>query len=143
MVGCSLYSFQRWWHKGGVAVKPWVAKWWRWPLSGCHRCGLGTDVWTVRLTSGPHVVSHFSELSKLAEIWKVNMAALASSKNSQFLDEVSLKYSEQLSQFCQLYIPNRNKVKNPGTDSIFESLMNFKRVSNLLEKSKKFSKFLS
>jgi hypothetical protein len=31
--------------------------------------------------------------------------------------------------------PNRNKVKNPGTESIFESLMNFKRDSNLMEKS--------
>jgi hypothetical protein len=35
------------------------------------------------------------------------------------------------------------KLKNPGTDSIFEYLINFKRDSNLLEKSDKFSKIPS
>jgi hypothetical protein len=44
---------------------------------------------------------------------------------------------------CRLQIPNRNKVKNPVTDSVFESLMNFKRDSNLREKSDKFSKIPS
>jgi hypothetical protein len=39
---------------------------------------------------------------------------------------------------CEPEISNKNKVKNPGIDSIFESLMNFKRDSNLLEKSDKF-----
>jgi hypothetical protein len=53
------------------------------------------------------------------------------------------QYWEQLSQLCQLQIPKRNKVKNPITDSEFESLMNFKRDSNLWEKSGKFSKFPS
>jgi hypothetical protein len=36
-----------------------------------------------------------------------------------------------------------SRAKNPGPDSIFEYLMNFKRDLNLLEKSGKFSKILS
>jgi hypothetical protein len=51
--------------------------------------------------------------------------ALSCSKNFQFLHEASLEYCKQLSQFCRLQIPNRNNIKNLGTDSIFESLMNF------------------
>jgi hypothetical protein len=89
------------------------------------------------------VVSHFSELSKLAETCKVDNTILSCSKNSQFSHEASLEYSEQLSQLCRLQIPNTNKVKNPRTDSIFESLMNFKKDSNLLEKSDKFPKIPS
>jgi hypothetical protein len=37
----------------------------------------------------------------------------------------------------------RSKPKNPGTDSMFESLMNFKWDSILLEKFDKFSKLPS
>jgi hypothetical protein len=37
----------------------------------------------------------------------------------------------------------RIRVKNPGTDSTFESLKNFKRDLNLLEKFEKFSKIPS
>jgi hypothetical protein len=124
-------------------LKPWATKRWWWPRSGRRRCGLGADVRTVRLTIGPHVVSHFSELSKLAESYKVKKTALSFSKNFQFLNEASLEYSEQLFKLCQLQIPHRDRVKNPGTDSIFESLMNFKRDWNLLEKSDKFSKIPS
>jgi hypothetical protein len=40
-------------------------------------------------------------------------------------------------------IVNRIRVKNPGTDSTFESLMNFPRDLNLLKKSDKFSKIPS
>jgi hypothetical protein len=47
---------------------------------------------------------------------------------------------EQFSQLCQHLILNRIRVKNPGTDSTFESLMNFKMYLNLLKKSDKFSK---
>jgi hypothetical protein len=54
-----------------------------------------------------------------------------------------LEHSEQLYLLGRLQILNINKVKNPGTDSIFESLMNFKRDSNLPEKSDKFSKIPS
>jgi hypothetical protein len=59
------------------------------------------------------------------------------------LHEVILEPYEQHSHLCQLEIPNRNKGKNLGRDSIFESLMNFKRDSNLREKSDKFSKIPS
>jgi hypothetical protein len=40
-------------------------------------------------------------------------------------------------------ILNEIRVKNPRTDSTVESLMNFKRDLNLLEKSDKFSKIPS
>jgi hypothetical protein len=54
-----------------------------------------------------------------------------------------LGYYEQFSELCRHPILNGIRVKNPGTDSSFESLMNFKRDLNLLEKSDKFSKIPS
>jgi hypothetical protein len=54
-----------------------------------------------------------------------------------------LRHYEQFSPLCRHPILNRNRVKNYGTDSTFESLMNFKRDLNLLEKSDKFSKIPS
>jgi hypothetical protein len=71
------------------------------------------------------------------------MDVLSLSKNSQVLHAASRKYWKQPAQLCRLQIPNRNKVKNPLTDSLFEFLMNFKRDSNLQEKSDKFSKIPS
>jgi hypothetical protein len=115
-----------------AAAKLWAAKQLWQPWSGHRRRGLGADVRTVRLMSGPHAVSLFSELSKLVETCKVEKAAFSCCKNFQFFNEASLEYSEQLCQLYRLQITNRNKVKNPGTDSIFESFMNFKRDSNLL-----------
>jgi hypothetical protein len=41
---------------------------------------------------------------------------------------------------CRHPIPNRNRAKNPGIDSTFEFLMNFKRDLILPEKSDKFPK---
>jgi hypothetical protein len=63
-------------------------------------------------------------------------------KESQFLRVASFGYYEQLSQLCQHKIPNRNRVKNPGTDSTFEYLMNFKRDLNHLENLINSPKFL-
>jgi hypothetical protein len=71
------------------------------------------------------------------------MGALSYSKNSPFLHAASLGYCEQFSQLCRHTIPNINRDKNPGPDSTFESLMNFKRDSNLLKKSNKFFKIPS
>jgi hypothetical protein len=68
------------------------------------------------------------------------MSALTSSKTSQFLHVGSLGYTEHCSQLSQHPIPNRSTVKKPGTDSTFESVMNFKRGLVLPEKSDKFSK---
>jgi hypothetical protein len=51
-----------------------------------------------------------------------------------------LGHYEQFSQLCQHPILNIIRVKNPGTDSAFESLKNFKRDLHLLEKSDEFSK---
>jgi hypothetical protein len=58
------------------------------------------------------------------------MDVLPSCKNSQFLHVASLGYCEQFSQLCRHPIPNRNRAKNPETDSTFESLMNFKKGFN-------------
>jgi hypothetical protein len=54
-----------------------------------------------------------------------------------------LGYYEQFSQLFRHPIPNKNRAKNHGSDSTFESLMNFKRDLNLPKKSGKFSKILS
>jgi hypothetical protein len=74
---------------------------------------------------------------------EIKNGCLTYSKKSQFLHVATLGYYEQFSQLCRLPILNRIRVKNPGTDSTFESLMNFKRDLNLLEKSDKFSKIPS
>jgi hypothetical protein len=115
-----------------------------WPQLGHHRRGLRIDVRTVRLTSGPHVVfDFFSNLSKTNSILKFKMGVLSCSKNFQFWHAARLGYCKQFSQLCQHPIHNINRAKNPGSDSTFESLMNFKKGLNLLEKSGKFSKILS
>jgi hypothetical protein len=84
------------------------------------------------------VVLYFPKLSKPAKTSKLKMDALSYSKNFQFLYVASLGYYEQFPQLCRHPIPNQNRAKNPGSDSTFESLMNFKRDLNLLEKSAKF-----
>jgi hypothetical protein len=71
------------------------------------------------------------------------MGAFSCSKNFQFLDAASFRYFEQFSQLCRHAIPNINRAKNPRLDSTFEFLMNFKRDSNLLQISRKFSKIPS
>jgi hypothetical protein len=70
------------------------------------------------------------------------MGILSCYKNSQFLHADHLGYYEQFPQLCQHPIPNINRAKNRRSDSKFESLMNFKRDLNLLEKSGKFPKIL-
>jgi hypothetical protein len=56
------------------------------------------------------------------------MDVLPCSKNFQFLHAAILKYYEQFSQLCRHPILYRIRVKNSGTDSIIEYLLNFKRV---------------
>jgi hypothetical protein len=70
------------------------------------------------------------------------MEAFPCSKNIQTLQSARFEYSEQLSPLGQLPILNINQVKNPGTDSIFESSMNSKGVQTFWEKSDKFSNIL-
>jgi hypothetical protein len=70
------------------------------------------------------------------------MAALTSSKNSQFLHVGSMGYSEHFPQLHRHAAQNRSRVKNPGIDSTFECLMDFKRGLILQEKSDKFPKIL-
>jgi hypothetical protein len=103
----------------------------------------GAVVRTVWLTSGAHAVLYFPKLSKLAQTWKLKMDTLPCNKNSQFLYVARMGYFEQFSQLCRHPIVNIIRVKNLGTDSTFESLVNFKSNLNLLEKSDKFSKIPS
>jgi hypothetical protein len=81
-----------------------------------------------------HTVLYFPKLSKLTQTWKLKIDALPCSKNFQFLHVARLGNYDQFSKLCIHPILNRIRVKNPGTDSTFESLMNFKRDLNLLEK---------
>jgi hypothetical protein len=71
------------------------------------------------------------------------MDVLLCSKNSQFLHAARLRHCEKFAQLCLHPILNRIRVENPRTDLTFESLMNFKRDLNLLEKSDKFPEILS
>jgi hypothetical protein len=83
------------------------------------------------------------EFPKSVQICKFKTDAFYCSKKFQILCEVILEYSEHLFQLCQLQILNRNLVKILGTDSIFESFMNFKGVQTFWEKTNKFFKNLS
>jgi hypothetical protein len=77
---------------------------------------------------GPTWFDIFPEFPKPAQSCKFTKDAFHCSKNSQILHEAILEYSKQLSQLSRLHLPNINHVKNLGTDSIFESFMNFKGV---------------
>jgi hypothetical protein len=118
-----------WADKVATAVQTWLARW--------HRCSdCVADGWA-------HMVLYFPKLFKSAQTWKLKMDALPYSKNSQFLHVDRLGHYEQFSQLFRHPIINRIRVKSPGIDSTFESLMNFKRNLNLLKKSDKFSKIPS
>jgi hypothetical protein len=54
-------------------------------------------------------------------------------KIPNFLDMAGLGYYEQFSQLCRHPMSNINRAKNPGSDSTFEFLMNFKKDLNLPE----------
>jgi hypothetical protein len=85
----------------------------------------------------------FFRLSKTGSKLKIKMYVLSCSKNSQFLRVMRLGHPKQFSESCRHQIPNTKRVKNSRTDSIFEFLMNFRRLLNLLEKSEKFSRIPS
>jgi hypothetical protein len=85
----------------------------------------------MRLSGGPHAILIFFLFIQK----RLNF------KNSK--GWTKLGYYEQFSQLCRYPIPNINRAKNPGSDSTFESLMNFKRDLNLPKKSGKFPKILS
>jgi hypothetical protein len=98
---------------------------------------LGAFVRTRSPTGEYRAVSVFFPICpKLAQHVKSKWMPYLANRNK-------VKNPGQLFKLCGLQIPNRNKIKNPGIDSIFESLMNFKRDSNLLQKSDKFSKIPS
>jgi hypothetical protein len=87
-------------------------------------------------------VSYFPELSKAAQTWKFKMDAVPYSTNCQFFHVARFTHYEQFSQLCRHLILNRIRVKNPRTDSTFESLKNFKRDLNLLKNLINSPKFL-
>jgi hypothetical protein len=123
-----------------------VAKLWVRHNGGGHGLivgGMGGAVVQTRRLMGGHQRFHFFNLSETSSTLKIKMGSLSYSKNFQFFLVGSIGYYEQYSQLCHHQIPNRNRVKNPGPDSTFESLKNFKRDLNLPEKSGKFSKILS
>jgi hypothetical protein len=101
------------------------------------------SVRTVGLIGGPTRFWFFPIYPKPAQHWKFKMSTLSCFKNSQFLHAAHLGYYVQFFQLFQHPIPNINRAKNPGSDSTFESLMNFKRGLNLMEKIGKFPKILS
>jgi hypothetical protein len=113
------------------------------PWSGCQERGLGAAVQTVGLTGGPGRVLIFSDFPKLGQTCKFEIDAFVFSKKSQILHETRMEYCAQLYQFWLPQIPNVKNVKNPGTDSIFKSSMNFKGDQTFWEKIDKFSKILS
>jgi hypothetical protein len=71
------------------------------------------------------------------------MDALPYFKNSQFLHVAILGIMNNFLNCADIQFSIELELKNPGIDSTFESLMNFKRDLNLLEKSDKFSKIPS
>jgi hypothetical protein len=121
-------------------LKPWADK----AVAAAQARSVRWRHYSDRVADGwAHVVLYFPELSKLAKIRKLKMDALRCSKNSQFLHVATLWHYKQFSLLCRDPILNIVRVKNPRIDSTFESLMNFKRDLNLLEKSDKFSKIPS
>jgi hypothetical protein len=86
------------------------------------------------------MVAIFPEFPKLVQTCKFKTDPFHCSKNFQIFYDAILEYSEQLSQLCRLQIPNGNHVKILGTDSIFDSSMNFKGVQTFWGKSDKFFK---
>jgi hypothetical protein len=97
--------------------------------SGCGR----PVVWTGRLTLGAHTVSLLSPNYPNRLNLKNENGCLNLIQNSQFLHVGRLGYYERFPKLCRHPIPNRSRVKSPGTDSTFESLLNFKRGLNLLK----------
>jgi hypothetical protein len=91
---------------------------------------------------GPHGFIFFSNYPNWLKL-EIENGCLPCSKNSQCLHVSRLGHYEQFAQLCRHPICDRIRVKNPETYSTFESLMDFKRDLNLLEKSDKFSKITS
>jgi hypothetical protein len=117
----------------------------RWPTlwqacGSSYQAGAVNRKWAADKWVQPNLI--FFQYSNSVEICKFKMEVFPYSKNSQILHKAILEYYSQLYKFFLLQIPKKNKVKNPGTDSIFEFSMNFKKVQTFWEKSKKFSKNL-
>jgi hypothetical protein len=145
--GCSFYSHRRRLANGGVrlsaawaAAKPWAVEWRR-PRSERGRHGRRRCSDRVPDERGPRGFV-FSQIIQTGSNLKIENRCLSCSKNSQILHVTRLGYYEELFQLCRHPILNRIRVKNLGTDSTFESLMNFKRGLILLENLINSPKFL-
>jgi hypothetical protein len=117
-----------------------MASWWQPRSEVVGAVQVPSGLWGCR--PGPTWFCLFSNLSKTGSTWKLKKNALPCSKISQILHTGSLRYYEHFSPWCRHQIPNRNWVKNLGSDSPFETLLNFYRGLILLEKSDKFPKIL-
>jgi hypothetical protein len=137
----AVWRRERWAGNNGSEVmgvgKVAAAAIWRRSAQSRHRPSSEADA------RGPHGSVFFPKLSKPVQTWKLKIGALHCSKKFQCLHVAGLGDYEQFSQLCRHPILYINRAKNPGPDSTFESLMNFKRDLNLPKKSVKFSKILS
>jgi hypothetical protein len=111
--------------------------------------GMGTAVatavrrhsaWPGRLCSdreadwwAPRGFNFFPNLSKTGSTLKIQNGCLILLQKFPIFYAARVGYCKQFSQLCRHLIPNINRAKNPRSDSTSESLMNFKRGSNLLE----------
>jgi hypothetical protein len=102
------------------------------PMFGQHYWQAGSTRFTI-----------FLEFLKPVQTCKFKIDVFQCSKNSQISHDSRVEYFEQLYKLYGLQITNINYVKNLGTDSIFESSMNFKGIQTFWEKSDKFFKILS
>jgi hypothetical protein len=127
--------------RGGGSEAIGMTKRWQ-PRLNCHWRGLGTDVRTVRLMGGPHVVLIFFQFIQNWLKFK-NSYWVPYLQKFPFFHAARLGHYEQFSQLCWHPIPNINRANNPRSDSTVECLMNFKRGLNLPKKSGKVHKILS
>jgi hypothetical protein len=109
---------------------------------GCGQGGgLGTSVRTMRLMGGPHTVLIFFYLSKTGSTLKIQKGCLILLQKFPIFACGSLGILNNFLNCAWHPILKINKAKNPGSNSTFESLMNFKRGLNLLKNLINFLKF--
>jgi hypothetical protein len=135
---------------GGMKAVRWRSHGWQ-NGGGSHNLDVIGTVWAPTFRQWgwqvvPRGFRFFSICPKLAQPIKLKrmpswLDLHKSAKNSPFLYEASFKYSKELYILCWLQTPNKNKVKNPRTDSILESLMNFKGIQSFWKNLINYSKF--
>jgi hypothetical protein len=144
-VGKCSASFGR---SGGGSEAMGTAKWrWPWSKRSRHKHAV---VRTRQLMGGPQRFQIFFNLSKTGSTLKIqnrlnfkNQKLYLNPKIPNFCMQIARNIGNNFLNCAYFKFQTETKLKNPITDSVFESLMNFKRDSNLWEKSDKFSKIPS